>query len=161
MSVCPSVGEELRLHYAASRLPADGGRSAERWELELGPLTFRLRNFAWRQRALRRHDVHHLVTGYACTPTGEMEMATWEFAAGGFPNLLSTLFCLPLVFIGAVAIPRRTFAAFVRGRRSKTLYADSQTDDELLALPLRTLKARLLADDRPTPHRDRLDHPEQ
>jgi hypothetical protein len=156
MNDSTTVGEALRLHYAASGLPDDGGRSAERWVLKLGPLTLTLRNFAWRRRALRHHDVHHLVTGYPCTPAGEMEMAAWEFAAGRFPNLLSTLFCLPLVGIGACVIPRRAFAAFTRGRRSKTLYASSSAHDELMALPLRTVQSRLLSGDRHSlPLRDR------
>ena len=151
MNDSSSVGEVLRRHYAASGLPDDGGHSAERWVLKLGPVHFTLPNFAWRRRALRYHDVHHLVTGYRCTPTGEMEIAAWEFAAGRFPHPLSTLFCLPLVAIGAVVIPRRAFAAFVQGRRSKTLYGDSATHADLLTQPLRTVRARLVPRELPAP----------
>ena len=57
-----TVEDALRQHYAASGLPVDGGRFAETWTLTLGPLSLRLRNFEWRQRALQRHDVHHLLT---------------------------------------------------------------------------------------------------
>jgi len=49
-------------------------------------------------------------------------MAAWEFAAGKYPNIFSTLFCIPLICLGAVSIPRKQFRAFVRGRRSRTLY---------------------------------------
>jgi hypothetical protein len=133
--------EALRLHYAASRLPADGGRGARHWKLELGPLALRLRNFEWRRRALPYHDLHHVLTGYACTPGGELEMAAWEFAAGRFPSVLSTLFCLPLVGAGALVAPRRSFRAFVRGRHSRTLYC-SQEDP--FGLSVRELREKLL-----------------
>lgn len=143
MNETATVGHALRLHYAASGLSTDGGRSAEQWTLKLGPMALRLDNFEWRQRALAHHDVHHLLTGYACTPAGELEMAAWEFAAGRFPNPFSTLFCLPLVGFGAIAIPRRSFAAFVRGRRSRTLYAMPLTQ-EVLCLSVHELRQRLL-----------------
>jgi hypothetical protein len=135
-----TVEDALRQHYAASGLPADGGRFADTWTLKLEPLSLRLRNFEWRQRALQRHDVHHLLTGYACTPIGEMEMAAWEFAAGPFPSVLSTAFCLPLVAVGALIAPRRSFAAFARGRRSRTLYALPSSPD-LASLALSTLRS--------------------
>lgn len=134
-----TVENALRLHYAASGLPADGGRYAAVWTLKLGPMSLRLRNFKWRQRALPRHDIHHLLTGYECTPKGEMEMAAWEFAAGPFPSVLSTAFCLPLVAIGALIAPRRSLAAFARGRRSRTLYALPFSED-LAPLALSTLR---------------------
>ena len=158
MSDAATVAEALQSHYAASGLPRDGGRSAEQWTLELGPLRVRLNNFAWRRRALQDHDVHHLLTGYARTPAGELEIAAWEFAAGRFPNLFSTLFCLPLVSIGALVIPRRSFAAFARGRRSRTLYGTPMSA-ELLALPLREVRRRLVADtQQPITLRDLIDY---
>jgi hypothetical protein len=139
-----TVEDALRQHYAASGLRADGGRYAATWTMKLGPLSLRLRNFEWRQRALLRHDVHHLLTGYGCTPTGEVEMAAWEFAAGPFPSVLSTAFCLPLVAIGALIAPRRCFAAFARGRRSRTLYALPPNPD-LAPLALSTLRSAFVA----------------
>ena len=138
-----TVEDALRHHYALSGLPADGGQTAATWILRFGPLSLRLRNFSWRQRALSRHDVHHVLTGYACTPTGEMEMAAWEFAAGRFPNVFSTAFCLPLVALGALTMPRRSLAAFARGRRSRTLYA-LPSSTNLALLSLSTLRKDLL-----------------
>lgn len=149
MSDRVTVAQALRLLYASNGLPADGGHSAARWALGLGPLNLRLANFEWRRQALQRHDVHHVLTGYACSPTGEMEIATWEFAGGPFPSLMSMIFCLPLVGIGAVIIPRRSFAAFVRGRRSRTLYATPLTA-ETMELQVRTLRSRLLPVARPS-----------
>jgi hypothetical protein len=75
-------------------------------------------------------------------------MAAWEFAAGRFPNLFSTLFCLPLVGLGALTTPRRSLAAFVRGRGSVTLYGLPLTGD-LMALPVADLRRRVLPGSQP------------
>lgn len=111
------------------------------WYLGDGLLHIRIPNFGWRQAALAQHDLHHLLTGFPLTPAGEMQMAAWEFAAGRFPHAGATAFCLPLVGMGAVLLPGRTFAAFLRGRRGKSLYGIRLSDD-LLALPLDELRNR-------------------
>ena len=80
-------------------------------------------NFSWRKRALFPHDLHHVVTGYPCTMKGEMQVATWEFAAGRYPNIFSNLFCLPLVAAGTLLIPTKTFKAFQCGQQSRSLFA--------------------------------------
>lgn len=145
------VEEALRRHYATSGLPPDGGHTGSHWTmLRVAGLGLRLRNFGWRRRALPIHDLHHLVTGYPCTVAGELQIAAWEFAAGRFPHPMATLFCLPLVVIGAVGAPRRSFAAFVRGRRSRTLYSGMDRVD-LRSMPLAELRERLLPAHAPRP----------
>jgi hypothetical protein len=136
----PSIAEALRLYYRKSRLAADGGRFAQTWNLvSLGTLHVKLSNFAWRKRAIVCHDIHHLLTGYPCTIHGELQIAAWEFAAGRFPSASATLFCLPLVAMGAVALPRASFAAYVRGRHSKTLYS-RVLSERLLMLSVQDLQ---------------------
>jgi hypothetical protein len=83
------------------------------------------------------------LTEYECSPAGEIETAAWEFAAGRFPHAAATLFCLPLVAAGAVFWPARTFRAFLRGRRSRTLYGASITP-ELLRTRVWTLREKML-----------------
>jgi hypothetical protein len=139
-----TVKEARALHYAAHKLPPDGGVSARHWTmLRLGRWHVQLSNFRWRKRALPRHDLHHVITGYACSPTGEFQMAAWEFAAGRFPNCWSTLFCLPLVGMGALLTPTASFAAFLRGRHGRTLYRTALTED-LLGMPVAELRTRML-----------------
>jgi len=126
---------------AINDIAADDDRGKAYWYLGRGLLHIRVPNFGWRKRAIVRHDLHHLLTGYPCTPTGEMEMAAWEFAAGRFPHPGATAFCVPLVGMGAVLSPRRTFAAFVRGRRGTSLYA-TPLSDEVLASRIVDLRQR-------------------
>jgi hypothetical protein len=110
-------------------------------------LVLRFPNFRWRRAAIQHHHLHHVLTGYACNVTGELEMAAWEFAAGRFPHWGATLFCLPLVAAGAVLAPRRSFAAFVRGRRSCSLYGRA-LNETLLRTPLEELRRRNLPTER-------------
>lgn len=93
-----------------------------RWTVRLGPLTLTLPNTRWRRRAIDRHDLHHVVTGYPCGLRGECQVATWEAAAGMFPSAAAQLFCLPLVPLGLLIAPRRTAAAWRAGRASRSLY---------------------------------------
>jgi hypothetical protein len=127
-----TLREARAIFYRGNGFPEDGGAAARRWSpFACRDLKAHLPNFKWRRRALPIHDLHHVITGYEFSPLGEFEMSAWEFAAGRYPHVLSTLFCLPLVSMGAVVIPRRTFAAFVRGRKSSTLYSVQDIDAQL------------------------------
>lgn len=141
----PSVAakDALQAFYARNSLPADGGSAARRWSIDIAGLSIPLVNFAWRSRALPVHDLHHLLTGYPCSPSGEFEMAAWEFAAGRYPHPGATAFCLPLVGMGALLRPRRTFLAFVRGRGSRTLYGQGLTP-QVLGASIGQLRHELL-----------------
>jgi hypothetical protein len=124
-----TLREARAVFYRRNGFPEDGGAADHRWSpFACRDLKAHLPNFKWRRRALPIHDLHHVITGYEFSPYGEFEMSAWEFAAGRYPHVLSTLFCLPLVSMGAVLIPRRTFTAFVRGRSSSTLYSLSDID---------------------------------
>ena len=136
------AGEALARYYADHGLGADGGIAVTHWA-PLRWLGLRLRNFDWRRRAIQRHDLHHLLTGYPCTAEGEFQVAAWEFAAGRFPSAGATLFCLPLVGIGAVLAPKKSLRAFVCGRHSASLYRVASMEP-LLDMDLAQLRARVL-----------------
>lgn len=135
----PTVRDALADYYGRMDAPLDGNAAlASRWApLARWPIT--LPNFAWRRRALPVHDLHHVLLGYPCTPSGEFEMAAWEFAAGRFRHAGATAFCLPLVGLGALVHPHRSFAAFVRGRAGRSLYSVGLTP-EMLASPVEDLR---------------------
>lgn len=139
-----SLKEAVAQFYHHHGFPGDGGISANRWSpVGCRDLKVYLPNFDWRRRALPLHDIHHILTGYPFRPTGEFEMAAWEFAAGRYPNPLSTLFCLPLISMGACTIPKRSFSAFVRGKHSQTLYR-GYSYPELLDRRVAEVRAEIL-----------------
>ena len=145
MTQCPDVrlGEARTLYLCEFGLPANGGQDQTWWSCKVGPLTVPFYNFQWRKRAIGRHDLHHVITGFECTLLGEIQMAAWEFAAGPFPHWAARLFCLPLVLLGAIVIPKRTYAAFLMGRRSVSLYGIKETKT-LLGMPLGKVRDRLV-----------------
>lgn len=119
------------------------------WSFEVFGLKVSCYNFAWRRRALAFHDLHHVVTNYPCTMQGEMQVATWEFAAGSYPNLFAKLFCLPLVALGAVYIPSKILAAYQSGRRSKSLFS-CDLDSKVTTMPVAALRRLTLGANDPS-----------
>jgi ubiquinone biosynthesis protein Coq4 len=105
-------------------LKRGGGAAAPaaRWTCAIGPLTLRLPNFAWRQRAIEAHDLHHLMTGYPMTMRGEFQLAAWEAGAGRYPHWGATMMCTPLILAGLFWSPRAIWRAWRAGRGSRSLY---------------------------------------
>ncbi|APR86835.1 hypothetical protein A7982_12184 [Minicystis rosea] len=100
----------------------DGGYASPWVDFKLGPIPMPFPNTAGRVRAVRFHDLHHLVTGYATDTLGEFEIGAWELGAGCKDFWVAWQLNFGSVAAGALVIPRRTFRAFVRGRRTHTLY---------------------------------------
>jgi hypothetical protein len=115
----------------------------ERWvKLRLGPLVAAFPNTAARVRAVRYHDLHHVVTGYATDLLGEAEIAAWELASGCRGFVAAWLLNLSALAIGLAIDPGAVFRAFLRGRRSQNLYGAS-LDDALLESRVGAVRARL------------------
>ena len=69
-----------------------------------------------RRWAVRRHDLHHVVTGYDTDYRGEIEVSAWECGAGLGRNYVAWLIPPSLFLLGLVVRPRSTWRAFQRGR---------------------------------------------
>ncbi len=138
----------LPLHEArtaflvANGLPADGGYQARFFWLGVGPVKVPLPNLPARVRAVRLHDLHHVLTGYDTSWTGETEIGAWELASGCRGYWAAWLLNFGAFAIGLFIAPRRLWRAFVRGRRSRNLY--HLTDDAgVTDLPLGEVRADL------------------
>lgn len=69
-----------------------------------------------RQKGIRIHDLHHVVTGYATSAKGEAEAAGFELGAGLAIRYPMALFFNTTAFImGLLRYPLRTLKAFARG----------------------------------------------
>jgi hypothetical protein len=110
------------VYFAANGFGADGGYSAEWVDFKLGPVPMPFPNTRGRVRAVRYHDLHHLLTGYATDTLGEFEISAWELGAGCKDFWAAWQLNLGGTAAGAATIPRRAFRAFVRGRRTSALY---------------------------------------
>jgi hypothetical protein len=101
-------------------------------------------NTAARVRAVRFHDLHHVVTGFDTTWTGEAEIAAWEIATGCGSFVAAWVLNLGAFVVGLVIAPRRLFRAFVRGRHSENLYLTAgEWSEALLDLRVGELRTRL------------------
>jgi hypothetical protein len=125
------TAERLTRAQALARLRSgdDGPTARGSWPCRIGPLTLRFPGFDWRRRALRAHDLHHLMTGYPMTMRGEFQLAAWEFGAGRYPHWGATLFCAPLILIGLLWSPRAMLRAWRAGRSTGSLYPALEGDE--------------------------------
>lgn len=101
-------------------------------------------NTAGRVRAVRLHDLHHVVTGFDTTWTGEAEIAAWEIATGCGSFLAAWVLNLGAFVVGLFIAPRKLFRAFVRGRHSENLYLTAgESSEALLDLSVGELRKKL------------------
>lgn len=138
-----SVRESRALYFARAGFAPDGGYG-DRWvKLKAGGLVvFAFPNTKSRVRSVRLHDIHHVLTGYDTTWVGEAEIGAWELASGCGRHVPAWVLNLGAVAIGMLIAPRRTFRAFLRGRRSGNLYG-GEFHESLLDRTVGDLRAEL------------------
>lgn len=120
----PTLQAAVAEHLAAMGLPPDGGDS-QRFEVVrvVGNIPYPIPNTTARKRAVKVHDLNHLVSGYLTDRVGELEISAWELASGGCQRYtVAWLLDLAGLLGGLMAAPLRTYRAFVRGRREQNLY---------------------------------------
>jgi len=118
-------------YFRVNQFGADGGYGAAWVDFKLGPIAMPFPNTDARRRAVRFHDLHHALTGYATDVRGEFEISAWEIGSGCAGYVAAWQLNLGGMVGGMFACPRRTWRAFVRGRNSRNLYRESY-DDALL-----------------------------
>ena len=143
MASDPSVRHARARFFSDSGFSADGGYEDGWAEAAFGPVRYRVPNTPARVAALRRHDLHHVATGYSADWRGEAEISGWELASGAGVYPYAWLIALWGLFTGLVHHTGPTIRAFLRGRRSENLYRTGATVEVLLAEPVSVLKARL------------------
>jgi hypothetical protein len=122
---------------------SEGGYT-DRWvKLKVGPvIVLAFPNAPARVRSVKLHDLHHVLTEYDTSWTGEAEIGAWELAAGCARHYAAWILNGGAMAIGVLIAPRRTLRAFLRGRRSDTLYRESFSD-ALLECTVGELRDRL------------------
>lgn len=138
-----STLREARAVYFA-RAGFDESSYSDRWVwvTVLGRRVPATLNTAGRVHAVQLHDLHHVLTGYATTWTGEAEIGAWELASGCRGHLAAWYLNAWAALIGLFIAPRRVLAAFRRGRREQNLYGGELTD-ALLGETVGSARARL------------------
>ena len=120
---------DARVRYFAENGFGDGGYGDRFVVLRVaGVPVAAFPNTRQRVRSVRIHDVHHVLTGYDTSWTGEAEIAAWELASGCRDHWAAWLLNLAAAAIGVVIAPRAVWCAFARGRRSRNLYGQEWQD---------------------------------
>ena len=120
-------------YFRRAGFPPDGGDAQRRVVLRIGGVAvFAFPNTKTRRRSVKLHDIHHVLTGYDTSWTGESEIAAWELGSGCRRHWVAWVLNLGAMAIGFVIAPRRTWRAFIRGRHSGNLYGSASFDESLL-----------------------------
>jgi len=133
----------LPRYFAANGLPADGGYEAKWVSGMFGPVPFAFPNVEARRRAVRYHDLHHVLTEYGTDGVGEGEISAWELASGCSQVGAALYLNLLGAFVGFCLAPARIRRAFLRGRRSRNFYRDTYSA-ELLARDVASARSEML-----------------
>jgi hypothetical protein len=118
-----SMREALEAHLATSGLPPDAGDSDPFAVVRIFYLPYPIPNTRTRKRAVRIHDLNHLVSGYKTDRIGELEISAWELASGGCRDYIAAwVLDLAGLLGGLIVAPKRTVRSFLVGRRQQNLY---------------------------------------
>jgi hypothetical protein len=139
-------------YFRVNGFGENGGYDDAWVDFKLGPIPMPFPNTPSRKRAVRFHDLHHALTGYATDIRGELEISAWEIGSGCADHVAAWYLNLSGMVGGILAAPRRTFAAFVRGRHSRNLYRAAY-DDALLGRRIGEVRHDLGLDAAPPPAR--------
>lgn len=142
-----TMREARARYFVENGFGDDGGYGAKWVDFHLGPLPFPFPNSAARVRAVRYHDLHHVLTGYRTDFRGELEISAWEIGAGCKDFVAAWQLNLGGTAGGFFLMPGRTFRAFVRGRRAQSLYGLPL--EELLDAPVSEVQSKMGVVDAP------------
>jgi len=141
-----TLGEARARYFELSNFGSDGGYD-ERWiKVKVWRIPIWLPNTAGRVRAVKLHDIHHVLTEYPTTWRGEAEISSWEVGSGGLHKYYAGwLLDLLNIAQGLVVNPVGVYRAFMRGRGNKNLFL-REFDDDILDHQVGEYRRELLLD---------------
>ena len=139
--------DELCLREARNHFFDESGFSEDQYSdrfvrLKFGPIPFLFPNTSARQRAVKVHDLHHVLTEYGTNWKGESEISAWELGSGCKDYIAAWVLNGLGLMMGMVIAPQRVVTAFLRGRRTGNLYGRELSED-LLDEPIGVLRTSL------------------
>ena len=137
-----TLGEARARLFDLGGLGPDGGYEDAWVRLKLWRIPFGFPNTQGRRRAVRFHDLHHVLTEYRTDWRGEFEIAAWEVAGGINRYWEGWVLDLLGFACGLLVYPRAVYRAFVRGRRSRNLYYE-EWDEAILGARVGEVRRRL------------------
>lgn len=141
-----TMHDARNLYFESSGLTESSGYE-ERWiKVKVWRIPIWIPNTKGRRKAVRLHDLHHVLTEYPTTWRGEAEISAWEIGSGGLQRYWAGwLLDLMNVAQGIVINPRGIYRGFMLGRNSSNLYSTEFSQD-LLKERVGDLRRRLKLD---------------
>jgi hypothetical protein len=148
-----TLREARTVYFRRNGFGEDGGYASAWVKVKVAQVVpLWLPNTAGRVRAVRYHDLHHVVTEFATDNRGEAEIGAWELATGCRALPAAWVLNSLAMAYGLVTHPVAVFRAYVRGRNSRNLYART-FDDALLDRRVGEVKDELSLRRAPAPAR--------
>ena len=122
-TLCPTASVlESRDAYLAENEFTTVGYEAQWVVVSLFGVSFRTPSPERRRRALKFHDLHHVVTGFGTDLAGEAEISAWELRRGlsGLGLFVGSI-VLSVALLGLFVAPRRTLRAWHAARTNGPL----------------------------------------
>jgi ubiquinone biosynthesis protein Coq4 len=142
--------EILEKFYADNHLDSDGGQSKPYVRIDINPsFHFYIPNFNERRKAVIKHDMHHLLTGYETNMAGETEISMWEVASGCKKYRAALAIDVSGAMMGFLFNFPRLLKSFARGRRTGNLYHDKYTTEQALDMRVGELRKEFKLDQYP------------
>lgn len=123
-----TLGAARATYYQVNGFGEDGGDALTWVPLKIWKLTVRIPNTDGRRKAVRIHDLHHVLTGYRTDLAGESEIAAWELASGCHHMPAAFVLNMFALGMGLVIAPVRVARAWARGRHTQNLYTEDGVD---------------------------------
>jgi len=129
-----TLGEALDIFFEKHNLGEEGGLNSNWAYLDFKWFRIPFPNPESRKKALIFHDIHHIVTGYESDWQGEAEIAAWEVSTGCGDYSAAWFLDTGGIAMGMFFFPRKTFRAFIRGRRTTNLYLSNYKKEDLVKM---------------------------
>lgn len=137
------ISQLLPEFHQQYNLGEEGGINESKVKIEFSKYVyFFFPNWDERRRAVEKHDIHHIVTGYPSTVKGEAEISIWEVSSGCTNFWAAWFLDMQGMMLGLI-YPTAIFKAFIRGQRSGNLYHTTLTNAEAMKLTPAEVRERL------------------
>ena len=144
-----TLGDARSRYFELNNFGKGGGYDEPWIKVKVWHIPIWLPNTAGRVRAVKLHDIHHVLTEYPTTWGGEAEISAWEIGTGGVNNYYAGwLLDLLSIAQGLVVNPRGVYRGFIRGRYSRNLYS-REFSDEILKHKVGEYRDHLLLNTKP------------
>ncbi|MFN0215449.1 MAG: hypothetical protein ACKVT2_14420 [Saprospiraceae bacterium] len=139
-----SVKEAINNFYQRNDFGDDGGLGQSVNWVKIGFLPLPIFNLPSRKKALRIHDIHHVVMGFDTSWKGETAVSAWEIGSGGWGRLWYVwLIVLSGMAGGVVLYPKSTKAAFRRGLFMRNAYLCGLDETRMMDMKVAELRQKL------------------